>query len=188
MAVNLELRKYKTDSGSLNYPALFDIPVSERLPAMAKRDLKATINVITVALTLTMEAINISRPMSSSQVVDLAEVIVDSFKANDNISMEDFMLFLQKLTRGEYPELYEGMDQVKFMSRFDTFRDERWEAGRLIYEERHKMYKEMGDSRRVIESTNPLDIHAAEMSNKIQALKDQLKEQKDINKRLREDF
>jgi len=187
--VNLELRKYKTIGGHVNYPALFNIPTEERLPALAKKDVGNTVKIITVAITLAMEALNVARPMTSKQIVDLAEVVVDSLGDGDNISLEDFMLFLQKLTRGEYPELYEGIDQIKFMARLNKYRDERWEEAQRIYYEKHDQYKEMGDSRRVKEnSDNPLDIHLSQMSTKVQSLKDQLKEQKDINKRIREDF
>lgn len=187
-ALNLELRKYK-DGARINYPALFQIPASERLPAMAKKDPGKTIKLVAVAITLAMEAINVARPMTSHQIVDLAEVVVDSLSDGDSIALEDFMLFLQKLTRGEYSELYEGIDQVKFMARLDQYRDERWNAARDAYYEKHEQYKEMGDKRRVNEnSTNPLDMHLSDMTQKVAQLKDQLKEQKDINKRLREDF
>lgn len=188
-AVNLELRKFKDDNGRPNYPALFNIPVSERLPAMAKKDIGGTIKIVTVAITLAMEAFNVARPMTNSQIVDLAEVVVDSLNQGDNLSLEDFMLYLQKLTRGEYPELYEGIDQIKFMARFDKYRDERWEESRRLYYEKHEQYKEMGDKRRVRESTdNPLDVHLSSMTSKVEQLKDELREQKNLNKRLREDF
>jgi len=156
---------------------------------MAKNDLGGTIKLVTVAVTLAMESLNLVRPMTNSQIVDLAEAIVDSLNEGDNLALEDLMLFLQKLTRGEYPELYEGIDQAKFMNRLSKYRDERFEAAMENYYARHQQYKEMGDSRRERSvSDNPLDVHLHEMSNKVQDLKDQLKEQKDINKRLQEDF
>lgn len=188
-SVNIELRKYKDDNGMVNFQELFNIPVAERLPAMAKQDFGRTVKIVAVAITLAMEAFNVSRPMNSSQIVDLSEVVVDSLNQGDNLSLEDFMLFLQKLTRGEYPELYEGIDQVKFMSRLDKYRDERFEEAKRLYYEKHEQYKEMGDKRRVKEnSDNPLDLHLSTMTQKVEQLKDQLKEQKDLNKRLREDF
>lgn len=187
--VSLELKKFKTDRGALNYPALFDIPIAERLPELAKKDVGNTIKIITVAITLAMESLNVSRPMNNRQIVDLAEVVVDSLNEGDNLSLEDFMLFLQKLTRGEYPELYEGIDQIKFMGRLSIYRDERWKEAQKMYYEKHDQFKELGDSRRVRETgDNPMDIHLSQMSTKIQSLKDELKEQKDINKRIREDF
>lgn len=187
VAVNMELRKYKTPDGGINYPAIFNIPISDRIPAMAERDLGGTINLVAVALKLAMESMNLKRPMTNSQIIDLAEAVVDGAGEGDKISMEDLMLFLQKLTRGEYPDLYEGIDHPKFFSRFNVFRDERWEAGKKIKEDKDLEFKSLGPTRQ-IESTNPLDIHLSEMSNKVQQLKDELKEQKNINKRLREDF
>lgn len=185
IAVNQELKKFKTQSGGINYPVLFAIPVEERIAAMAKKDLRGVITTVAVAVTLAMEALNVSRKMTPLQIVDLAEAIVDDAECGDNIALEDLMLFLQKLTRGEYPELYEGIDQVKFMNRFNTYRDERWEAGRVIAENKHIEYKGLGPER-TSQPNTALDEHLAAFSNKLGAMKDEIKEQKAENKRLRE--
>lgn len=186
MDINLALKKYKEPNGALNYPELFSIPVSERLPALAEKDLSGTIKVITVALTLAFETMNFSRKMNAFQILDLAETIVDTAQEADVISLEDLLLFLQKLTRGEYPELYEGMDQVKFMVRFTAYRDERWEAGRIIAENKHMEYKNMGDPERTGSKSTALDEHLSSFANKLQSKNDELKEAREENKRLRE--
>lgn len=187
--LNLQIKKFKTEYGLPDYKKIFNIPVADRLPALAKKNIGETIKLITVAITYALEVLNLKRPMTNAQVVDLAETVVDSLNEGDNLSLVDFMLFLQKLTKGEYPELYEGIDQPKFMSRLSIYRDERWEEAKNIYYEKHAQYKEMGDSSRVRENNdNPLDIHLSSMTNKIEQLKDQLKEQKNLNNRLREDF
>lgn len=172
LEVNTILKKYKMPNGSLNFPAIFSIPVAERIPAMAKRDFPGTIKVITVALTLAMETMNISRKMNAFQILDLAETIVDTAEEDDIISLEDLMLFLQKLTRGDYPELYEGIDQMKFMNRFGKYRDERYEEGRKIKENEHLQYVGMGDANR---STQPNEL--AEKFSDIQGRMSDMKEQ-----------
>lgn len=125
LAVNLEIKKYKNENGSINFLAIRDIPVDRRITALAKKDLGGTVKIITVALTLALETINVTRPMNASQIVDLAEIIVETAES-DKLSVEDVLLFLQKLTRGEYPGLYEGIDQAKILERFNQYRDERW--------------------------------------------------------------
>lgn len=177
IAINQELRKYKEQGGGLNYPALFAIPVSERIPAMAKKDLRMTITTIAVALTLAMEAINVARKMTPIQIIDLAETITDDADSRDNLALEDLMLFLQKLTRGEYPDLYEGIDQIKFMSRFNQYRDERWDAGRVAAENKHLEYKGLGPVREN-SGASALDEHLSAFSTKLQAMKDELREAK----------
>ncbi len=185
IGINQELRKFKNPEGGINYPALFDIPVSERIPAMAKKDLRMTITTIAVALTLAMESINVSRKMTPIQIIDLAETITDDASSNDNLSLEDLMLFLQKLTRGEYPDLYEGIDQVKFMARFNIYRDERWEAARQLRESEHLAYKGLGPERTAQPNT-ALDQHLAAFTNKLGAMKDELKEKNAELKRMRQ--
>jgi hypothetical protein len=45
------------------------------------------------------------------------------------------MLFLQKLTRGEYGTMYESMDIPKFMEKFELYREERFQSMQNIREE-----------------------------------------------------
>jgi hypothetical protein len=176
VGVNIELRKFKNENGSINYPSLFNIPISERIPAMAKMDLRGTISIISVALTLAMETINVSRKMNSSQIVDLAETIVDTAAGGDIISLEDLMLFLQKLTRGEYKDFYEGIDQVKFMVRFNEYRDERFSEAVRLKEEKHEEFKRLGDDNSFERNnrTSPFGEEALKYRQKIQERKDEV--------------
>lgn len=175
MQINIELKKFKNENNSINYPALFDIPKEQRIAAMAKKDLGGTIKVITVALTLAFETMNLVRSMNAFQILDLSEAIVDE-SPSDNLAVEDLMLFLQKLTRGEYPELYEGIDQAKFMSRFNSYRDERWTQGIKLRDEKHEEYKRLGDDNFHERSnrTSPIDEELVKHRQKFQEKKDEL--------------
>ena len=120
--INLILRNYKNENGSVCFPALFAL--TYRIPEMAKRDYIQTAVLISTALTLAFESMNLARPMNGSQITDLAETILDS-SHEDNLSLEDVMLFLQKLIRGDYGKMYESMDIPKFMDFFEIYREER---------------------------------------------------------------
>lgn len=144
LAVNLEVKKYKNENGSVNFLTVRNIPVARRITALAKHDLGETIKAIVVALTLAIETMNLSRSMQAFQIVDLAEVIVEE-ASTDNLSIEDVLLFLQRLTRGEYPGLYEGIDQAKILERFSLYRDERWDAFLKIRNEQEDEFKRLGD-------------------------------------------
>lgn len=174
--MNLYLKKFKSQGGGLNYPALFGIPADQRIAAMAKRNIAETVKVVVVVLTMALENINVSRKMNDIQVLDLAEAIVDDADNGDNISIEDLCLFLQKFTRGEYGEFYEAIDQVKFLARFNKFRDERWEAARMIQENKHIEYKGMGPTREA--KMTDFDEHLAAFTNKLREMKDELIEAK----------
>lgn len=184
MKINLELKKFKHINGAVNYREIFLIPKDNRIAAMAVRNIAETIQTITVALTLCFETMNLSRAMSAFQILDLAEAIVDEAES-DSLSLEDLMLFLQKLTRGEYPGLYEGIDIPKFMERFGKYRDERWAAGIKIRDEKELEYKQLGYVERTGTKDTALDEHLSSFTTKLSKMKDELHEQKNENKRLR---
>lgn len=132
--INAIVKQYKTQQGHINYPVIFSIPSSHRLPELAKIDYKDIAGLITVALTLAFESMNLNRPMKPGQIIELADTIIET-SAEDNLSFEDLILFLQKLTRGEYGSFYESMDIPKFMEMFEKYREERYQAIKNIRDE-----------------------------------------------------
>lgn len=171
-AINVCLQAYKTQSGSANYPALFSIPTVQRLPALYESEPAKIAAIITTGLTLSIESMNLSRPMNASQIVDLADTILDSSK-EDNLSLEDVMLFLQKLIRGEYGKLYESMDIPKFMEFFEIYREERYQAIKQLREENFVQFKATPINERIIDWNG-----GSEKNKQREALKDYLIEKK----------
>jgi hypothetical protein len=185
MGIKYELKKYKV-KGAVDFGKLIKIPLSERLPALAEKDLRGTVTMVAVALTLAFETMNIKKGMTPIQIVDLAEDIVDSSE-EDKIAIPDLLLFLQKLTRGEYGMLYESMDILKFMGFFNKFRDDRWAEGIRIRDEQHEYYKSLGDPQSY-ERENPRDAtpfgeQMAHFRNKVQIRNDEIKELRSERKR-----
>lgn len=174
MKVKMELRKFKDDRGGIDFGKLIKLPLANRIDAMAERDMRGTVTMVAVALTLAMETMNLKRPMTGIQIVDLAEDIVES-SAEDKIAIEDLMLFLQKLTRGEYGELYESFDAIKLMHSFNKFRDERWEEGVRIRDAQHEEFKKIGDSNWHDRNnqSSPIGDDLVKYRNKIQSMKDE---------------
>lgn len=138
--INISLREYKENNGAIKYSNLFTIPHESRLPEMAKKDYNQTAIMLSVGLTMAFETMNLSRPMNANQIADLAEMILES-SHEDNLALEDVILFLQKLTFGEYGKLYESMDIPKFMDLFEKYREERFQALRQLQEEQHAQHK-----------------------------------------------
>jgi hypothetical protein len=126
-AINTAIQVFKHPDGSPNYATLLSVPSDMRLSQMAIKDEKETDMLITAALTMAMEAMNLTRPMTSGQIMDLSSEIIETAQ-EDNLALEDVVLFLQKLTRGHYGPLYESMDIPKFMSLFEVYREERHKA------------------------------------------------------------
>lgn len=130
----MAIKEYKLPSGHANFPALFTIPTGQRLPALAKQDAKRAFMIVCAGVTMAMESLNLSRPMNSNQIMDLTDAILETAE-EDNLALEDLLLFLQKLTRGEYGSMYESMDIPKFMLFFEKYREDRFQAIRAMREE-----------------------------------------------------
>lgn len=185
VAIHAQLAKYKQKNGNPNFGLIFKIPLSDRIAAMAEKDFPNTVQIISVAIASAMESINLQRPMTNSQIFDLAEAIIDEAKS-DNLSIEDLMLFLQQLVRGKYETFYEGIDIPKFMDRFGKYRDERWNEGVRIRDEKHEEYKLLGETKRAAQADTALDDHLQQFTSKLGEMRDELKAQREENKRLRE--
>lgn len=107
---------------------------------MAAHDPMGMDMIVTAGLTMALEGMNLSRPMNEAQVMDLSITIIDT-AGEDNLALEDLMIFLQKLVRGHYGSNYESMDIPKFMSKFEEYRQERHEALMRMREEQHAQHK-----------------------------------------------
>lgn len=185
--ISFELRKFKTETGSINFPAIFSIPKEDRIAAMAKKDFYTTVQTISVAIALALESINLKRPMTNGQIFDLAETIIEDAES-DNLCLEDVMLFLQKFIRGEYSELYDSIDVPKFMHRFGEYRDFRWNEGVRLRDEKNEYYKTLGETKRSVNNSGAFGEYLSKFTTKVQALKDEVAEQKAINKRQKNNF
>lgn len=106
---------------------------------MAEKEPKGTIAMIVTALTMAFETMNLVRGMNAGQIMDLADALIET-SAEDNLAMEDLVLFLQKLTRGEFGKLYESLDIPKFMQMFEVYREDRFQALRNFRDEENAKY------------------------------------------------
>lgn len=179
------LNVFKTDTGLIKYDALLLIPQKKRLAAMYDHNPKRATTLVVVALTHAFQSMNLTRPMTAGQMLDLAEAIFDT-STEDQLSLQDVMLFLQGLTRGKYGPLYESMDIPKFMAKFEMYRQERHVEYLRIKETKHLEYKAMGPSERSA-ATDPLSEAAYNMMGRMGELKAKLKEQRDFNKTVKWD-
>lgn len=142
--VNLILKQYKNGS-ELNFPALFNIPTDERLPALVQKDFLNATALVVATLTFAFEKLGSRKKNDdlANLIFNIADEVIDTAEA-DNISLEDLMLFLQGLVRGEYGESTE-LTVAKFMSKFNQYRDDRWSAALQRRDEKEEYYKRLGD-------------------------------------------
>lgn len=175
------LKQYKTPQGGVNYPAILSVPSSDRLPALYKQDfLKATALVVT-ALAMAFDRMNLKKKKDNNVGIlinNIAEDVIDTAE-EDNLSMEDLLLFLQNMVRGKYGVI-EEISVGRFMALFDKYRDDRHDAYVEYKENQHLQYKSMGDADRSAPS-NPLAEHFSRIGNSLHELRMNLAEQRKEN-------
>lgn len=184
--ISLALREFKGNGGVIKYENVLAIPFDNRISKLAERDYKSVSMAISAALHLAFEGMNLKRGMTPDQEIDLAEAIIDT-AGEDFLALEDLLLFLQKLVRGEYGVLYESMDIPKFMDKFEIYRQERHESLMRIKNERHTQYKKLGDTGR----TNQMDELGQKfsgMAEKFTLMKSEIKNLRKENDNLKKNI
>lgn len=174
----LILKQYKHKTGEVNFPAVFTVPSAERLPALYEKDFMQATALVVGALTMAFEKMRFKN-MDGGLINDIAEEILNSC-GEDNLSLEDLVLFLQGMVRGQYGTM-ESISVSKFMTLFDKYRGEREEAIKDFRLNQHLQYKGMGHAERSVKE-DPLAEHFSGMANAISELKDSLRQEKAENR------
>lgn len=172
------LKQYK-EGAIINYPAVMSIPIEERIPILAKKDFGKINLLIIGALTMAFESLNLKRGLNEIQILDLSEAIIDESE-EDNLALEDIMLFLQNLVRGKYEISFENMNVPKFMEIFEIYRQERHEKLLEYKENKHLELKGLGSSERSYRE-DPLDEHFSKLGGAISELRESMRDLKKEN-------
>lgn len=180
----LILKQYKLKDGSCNFPSLFNIPSVERIPVLAEKDFRKTNMLIVGALTMAFKSLNLKNGLNEIQILDISEAIIDT-SVEDNLGLEDVVLFLQGLVRGKYGTSLENMNTPKFLQIFEVYRQERHENYIQLKENLHLQYKGLGDATRTCQGDD-LEQHFARLGDTISSLKSELRETKKENNTLKQ--
>lgn len=138
------------------------IPLKSRLPGLVAQYGRPRMSaIITVALTDCFEKMNVKSSMNGGQIVELSEMLIDSSR-EDFFAIEDLMLFLQGMLRGDYGTLYNRMDIPTFFEMFEKYRQRRHEAYIHAEEEQHAQRKAQGACERSSEerAAHERNIHS----------------------------
>lgn len=141
LAIAPALKSYKLPSGGTDYVEVLKIPMDDRLLGLSEKlGFEMVYKNIVGAITVAMENLNISKPLSADQILELADEIMDT-AGQDALSLEDILLFLQKLVRGETAETYSRMDIPTFMRMLEKHRESRYKALKNYEYEQHAQLK-----------------------------------------------
>jgi hypothetical protein len=137
------------ERGIISFEKVLAINSSDRIPALAKtpKGRGEVLTALTASLKSAFSNINLRVGLNEDQLIDLADAIIDQ-SAEDNLSLEDVLLFLQKLLVGDAGKIYDRMDIPTFFELFETYRQERHVAMLRIREEQQSQYKSLGDPER----------------------------------------
>lgn len=135
-------------NGEIDFKQVLSIEGGQRIPALIQQ--KGGRETVLLALSLSlknaMNNLNLKYQMNENQVVALADTIIDQ-AGQDHLALEDVMLFLQKMLGGEYGPIEFKMDAPMFFKYFEAYREDRYQALRLIKYEQHSNYKAMGPTK-----------------------------------------
>ncbi len=179
------LKQYKNEYGIVKFENVLAIPRTERLPELAKNDFMGTNMLVIGALTMALKSLNLKNGLNADQILDLSETILDT-SVEDNLAFEDIMLFLQKLTRGEYEITSENLNIPKFMKLFEIYRQNRWEELNRIRDEIHTQNKVCGDTGKTMQR-DELSEHFANFGSRINEMKQTIENLKMTNNSLKMD-
>lgn len=171
----LILKQYKTPRGAIDFPKVLSVPTAERLPALYQNNFVRVTALVVAALTLAFERMSFKKKMTGAVINNIAEEILNTCD-EDNLSMEDLLLFLQNMVRGEYGNI-EELSISRFMNLFGKYRDERHFALVEYRENEHLQFKGMGDANRT-NYTDPLSEHMSNIAGRMSEMKDAIREQR----------
>lgn len=136
------------DKGVVDYLKTLSIPMEERIPELARTpDGRRRVSVaLSSSLVSAFQHIRNAK-LDADQVIELAEMIIDSSN-EDQLSIEDVLLFLKDLLMGKYGKVSEGLDMPSFFDIFEKYRNERYKTLRKRRWEEHLTFKSLGDSNR----------------------------------------
>ena len=149
-----QMCRYK-ERGEPNHLAVMqNIPKDQRLPQIAK--MYGTDKIATVLgkqITKTLLNFNLRVGMNSEQIYDLSLALIETAE-EDNLAVEDIMLFLDGLPKFKYGKVYDRMDMPTFFEMLEVYREQRHQAFVNAREEQHAQFKSMGDSNRMSTDTD----------------------------------
>lgn len=146
--------RYKVKGEPNHLEVIKNVPVSERLPALAKvygNDKVAA--VLSKAITRALNNFNLRVGMNPEQVADLSYSLIEEAE-QDQLALQDILLFLEGLPKFKYGKVYDRMDMPTFYEMFEVYREQRHQAYVNAREEEHAQYKSLGDSNRMSTDTD----------------------------------
>lgn len=164
--VQIHLNNFK-ELGFVSYSKVLAIPTSERITSLAKN--KEIYIRLAAAISASIKSasanLNLSIPLSDDQIMEItARVISES--EQDNLSLEDILLFLGEMLAGRCGKIYGRLDMITFFDLFEVYREERHKVYADQKYEKEAQYKAAGDTNRMFDDlTAEKDLNRSALGN-----------------------
>lgn len=143
-----EVCRYKERGEPQPLAVIDNVPVKDRLPGLAEFYGREKIAVVVAkAIGKTLSNFNLRVGMNADQILELAHNLIDSAN-EDQLALEDIMLFLDGMVKAKYGKVYDRMDIPTFFEMLEVYREQRHQAFINRRDEQHSQLKAMGDSNR----------------------------------------
>ena len=134
-------------NGEVKWDALLSIPLTERIPGLIHSYGKKTMHKLLVMIlkefTNALPLTKIKKMTDTRIAIAACEVMLTSWE--DQLSLEDLILFLQKAKAGHYGAIKNMSHPVQLLSLMEAFRQARHEAYQKMKEAQHDAYKVLGE-------------------------------------------
>jgi len=155
---NLVVQQYGPD-GEVKWNALLSIPLTERLPGLIHSYGKKTAHKLLVMIlkefTNALPLTKIKKMTDTRIAIAACEVMLTAFE--DQLSLEDVILFLQKAKAGHYGVIKNMSHPVQLLTLMEGYRQARHEAYQKMKDAQHEAHKALGDAERT--AHNPTSLN-----------------------------
>ena len=155
---NLVVQQYG-QNGEVKWDALLSIPLTERIPGLIHSYGKKTMHKLLVMIlkefTNALPLTKIKKMTDTRIAIAACEVMLTSWE--DQLSLEDLILFLQKAKAGHYGAIKNMSHPVQLLTLMEPFRQARHEAYQKMKEAQHQAYKGLGDEEK--SASNPTSLN-----------------------------
>lgn len=132
------------ERGIVDHKKTLSIPFNQRIPELIKEPGGRTRVSAAIASSILSAFKHIDKAnLDAEQIVELAEGIIDSAH-EDQLSIEDVLLFLKDLLMGKFGKVREKIDMPSFFEYLEKYRDDRYKTLEAIRYEQHLQSKNMG--------------------------------------------
>lgn len=131
-------------------------------------------------LTAFNESLNLVRPMTPEQIFECSRELVMTTE-EDQLSIEDYVLFFKGAKEGKYGRVFDRMDQQTIFEMLEQYREQRHKEFLKIKETKHLEKKALGPADRTNEP-NPLQESMNNLVGRLGEMKEKLQAQREINR------